>query len=312
MKPLSFCLFFLFACEQPSRFAPLAIETSRPSRTLPAEQWLATTQPTGPLPQVTAPSLTCLGVDESGQTKLPPFLAGQSLGEYRDAIACLITLQNKNYTQARLQLHAGEEIATLEERTLEDTTSYLFWIPGSSWREFIAEKKNFSIEVVFPCEEPDDNEGMGCELVLTQSFAVSTIAPETLTEPKTIKGTAPKVTEPQCATVNNAGLWSEIIGAESTLSPEIFCRLSVENPGETKMENVTLQLRAGTSKTNFKVLSSYFFAELQPKEKREYLFRTPLATTGNTVLISAAAGRNANERNASVKSLSIKIVASSQ
>jgi hypothetical protein len=270
------CLTFaLCACESAPRFAPLLIETSRPTRSLPAEQWTSTSLPTGLLPEVNTPSFTCLNVGPNGKTITPPLKSGQALDDYKDALVCLATLSaNEDYEQMIVQLRVGAETSIVFEGTITAKDKlrkeHLIWISGKQWRELVSAQKIFSLEAIFPCV--DDEEGMGCELVLSQSFTVSPIVTEARTEPKSVKGTAPKVSALQCGTEDIFGRWGEALTTESFLTEHFFCEFSAENVGNTKLENVSLELRGGTSKNNSKTLATQLFPVLAPKEKVSYLF----------------------------------------
>ena len=303
-------VFALCSCESAPRFAPLLIETSRPTRSLPAEQWTSSSQPIGLLPEVSAPSLTCLRVGPDGKITLPPLKSGQALNDYQDALVCLVTLSaNEDYEQMVVQLRTGTEANVIFEGTISARDQlpkeHLIWIPGKQWRELVIAQKLFSLEVIFPCVE--DEEGMGCELVLSQSFPVSHVATEARTEPKNLKGLAPKVSALQCGTEDIFGRWGETLTKESFLTEHFFCEFSVENPGETKLENVSAELRGGTSKNNIKALGAQLFPVLAPKEKVSYLFHASVNLSQDGLFVlSAVAGRNATERNASQQLLNLK------
>lgn len=308
----AFCLVFaLCSCESAPRFAPLPIEASGPTRSLPAEEWISTSLPTGPLPQISAPSFHCLQVGPDGKTTLPPLKSGQALEGYKDALVCLVALSaGEGYEQMSLQLRAGSEVSVLFEGVLsardKRRKERLMWIPGRQWRDLVAEKKLFSLEVVFPCVE-ESEEGMGCELVLSQSFTVSPIPAEARTEPKSIKGPGPKVSALRCGSGDSFGMWGEALVADGLLTEHFFCEVSAENPSETPMENVTLELRGGTSKGNVKPLASQLFPVLAPKEKVSYLFQASVTLSQNgSYVLSGAIGRNATERNNSQQNLNMK------
>jgi hypothetical protein len=310
LKYAFYLAFTLCACESAPRFAPLLIEASRPTRSLPAEQWSSTSLPLGLLPEVSAPSFTCLKVGPDGKTTMPPLKSGQSIDDYKDALVCLVALSApEDHEQMVVQLRTGAETNIIFEGTIsardKQRKEHLVWISGKQWRALITAQKTFSLEVIFPCT--DDEEGMGCELVLSQSFLVSPVATEARTEPKSVRGTAPKVSALQCGTEDIFGRWGEALTSESFLTEHFFCEVSAENPGDSKLENVSLELRGGISKNNSKTLATQLFPVLAPKEKVSYLFHASVNLSQDGLFVlSAAAGRNATERSSSQQQLTLK------